>query len=128
MPRAPRKARRRASRASRARHPMSNVFFFVTMSLDGYIAPGGMDLTHAHDPSYNDWLNQRMELQQWVFPQPSFRGNLKLGEGGEPAEDTRIREETPQRPGVRIGGNRIFVGSSPPGCGCPRRSHHLRQA
>src|SRR3954452_17696386 len=110
MPRAPRKSRQRASRGRTERHLMSNVFFFVSMSLDGYIAPGGMDLTHAHDPSYNDWLNQWMELQQWVFPQRSFRENLKLGEGGETGEDNRILEETTKRTGVSIMGKRMFDG------------------
>ena len=37
---------------------MSKVFFSVSMSLDGFIAPEGMDLTHADDPSFNDWMQQ----------------------------------------------------------------------
>ena len=50
------------------------VFFSVSMSLDGFIAPA----------SLGDLMGQQwMELQQWVFPLRFFRENLKLGEGGE---------------------------------------------
>ena len=38
--------------------PTNKVFFAVSMSLDGYIAPAGMDLAHADDPSYKDWGRQ----------------------------------------------------------------------
>jgi len=49
------------------------VFFSVTMSLDGFIAPESLE----------DLMGQQwMELQQWIFPQRFFRENLKLGEGG----------------------------------------------
>jgi hypothetical protein len=30
---------------------MSKVFFLVSVSLDGYLAPPGMDLEHAGDPT-----------------------------------------------------------------------------
>ena len=52
---------------------MSKVFFFVAMSLDGYIAPAGMDMEHADDPNYNDWADQWGQLQSWVFQQKFFR-------------------------------------------------------
>ena len=32
-------------------NPTTKVFFALTMSLDGYIAPAGMGLEHADDPS-----------------------------------------------------------------------------
>ena len=32
---------------------MTKVFFSVTMSLDGFIAPARRDLAHADDPSFN---------------------------------------------------------------------------
>src|SRR5689334_16226746 len=89
---------------------MSNVFFSVGMSLDGFIAPDGMDLDHADDPNYNDWSSQWMELQQWVFQQRFFRENLGLGEGGETGQDNRILEETFNRTGVSIMGKRMFDG------------------
>ena len=50
------------------------VFFGVSMSLDGFIAPESLE-----DLMVQQW----MELQQWIFPQRYFRENLKLGEGGE---------------------------------------------
>ncbi len=61
----------------------NTVFFDVVMSLDGFIAPEGMDLAHANDPEYKQWMNKWMALQQWVFQQKFFRENLNLGEGGE---------------------------------------------
>ena len=54
------------------------VFFSVSMSLDGFIAP----------ESTGDLMGPLwMELQQWAFPQRFFRENLKLGEGGEEGRD-----------------------------------------
>jgi hypothetical protein len=45
------------------------VFFSVSMSLDGFIAPESLE----------DLMGQQwMELQQWIFPQRFIRENLKL--------------------------------------------------
>jgi len=89
---------------------MGKVFFSVGMTLDGFMAPEGMDLAHADDPSFKNWLSQWMELQKWVFEQRFFRENLKLGEGGETGQDNRILEETFERTGVSIMGKRMFEG------------------
>jgi dihydrofolate reductase len=89
---------------------MSKVFFSVGMSLDGFMAPEGMDLAHAGDPNFNDWLKKWMELQKWIFEQRFFRENLKLGEGGETGQDNRLLEETFKRTGVSIMGKRMFDG------------------
>ena len=89
---------------------MGKVFFSVGMSLDGFIAPEGMDLAHADDPNYKDWLSLWMELQKWVSQQRFFRENLQLGEGGETGQDNRILEETFNRTGVSIMGKRMFEG------------------
>src|SRR5262245_37394508 len=89
---------------------MSKVFFSVGMSLDGFMAPAGMDLAHADDPNYEDWLSQWNELQKWVMEQRFFRENLKPGEGGETGQDNRILEETFNRTGVSIMGKRMFDG------------------
>jgi dihydrofolate reductase len=89
---------------------MGKVFFSVGMSLDGFMAPEGMDLAHADDPNYKDWLGQWMELQKWVSQQRFFRENLQLGEGGETGQDNRILEETFNRTGVNIMGKRMFEG------------------
>jgi dihydrofolate reductase len=75
------------------------VFFSVSMSLDGFVAP----------ESAAELMGQRwMELQQWVFPQRFFRENLKLGEGGEEGRDNNIVRETHQRTGANVMGKRMF--------------------
>jgi dihydrofolate reductase len=89
---------------------MGTVFFSVGMSLDGFMAPEGMDLAHADDPNYKDWLSLWMELQKWVSQQRFFRENLQLGEGGETGQDNRILEKTFNRTGVNIMGKRMFEG------------------
>jgi hypothetical protein len=58
------------------------VFFSVSMSLDGFIAPESLE----------DLMGQQwMELQQWIFPQRFLRENLKLGEGGEEGRDSQVQ-------------------------------------
>ena len=75
------------------------VFFSVSMSLDGFIAPQSLE----------DLMGQQwMELQQWVFPQRFFRENLKLGEGGEEGPDNDILRETFDRIGASVMGKRMF--------------------
>jgi dihydrofolate reductase len=77
------------------------VFFSVSMSLDGFIAPEG----RMGDPR---WMAQWMELQQWIFPQRFFQENLKLGEGGEEGRDNDILQETFERTGASVMGKRMF--------------------
>ena len=90
-----------------------NVFFSVTMSLDGFIAPEeGMD-----DPDVQRWMAQWMELQQWIFPQRFFRENLKLGEGGEEGRDNDIARETFERTGASV----MASACSTPASRCGRR-------
>jgi len=60
------------------------VFFSVTMSLDGFIAPE----ERIDDPDVQRWMAQWMELQQWIFPQRFFRENLKLGEAARKGATT----------------------------------------
>jgi len=80
------------------------VFFSVTMSLDGFIAPE----ERTDDPDVQRWMAQWMELQQWIFPQRFFRENLKLGEGGEEGRDNDIVRETFERTGASVMGKRMF--------------------
>lgn len=87
---------------------MSKVFFSVSVSLDGYLAPSGMDLAHAADPTFEDWGAQWGKLHSWIFPQRFFRENLKLGAGGETGADNQILEHTFRRTGVSIMGKRMF--------------------
>jgi len=75
------------------------VFFSVSMSLDGFIAPD----------SPEELMGQQwMELQAWVFPQRFMRENLKLGEGGEEGRDNDILRETFERTGASVMGKRMF--------------------
>ena len=75
------------------------VFFSVSMSLDGFIAP----------ESSEELMGQQwMELQQWVFRQRHFRENLKLGKGGEEGRDNDIVRETFERTGASVMGKRMF--------------------
>ena len=75
------------------------VFFSVSMSLDGFIAPESLE-----DLMGPQW----MELQQWVFPQRFFREHLKLGGGGEEGRDNDILRETFERTGASVMGKRMF--------------------
>ncbi len=88
----------------------SKVFFDLGISVDGYIAPDGMELEHAHDPDYKQWMQKWGKLQEWVFRQKFFRENLKIGDGGETGEDNRLLEETFNRIGAHIMGKRMFSG------------------
>lgn len=80
------------------------VFFSVTMSLDGFIAPEQRD----DDANAQRWRAQWMELQQWIFSLQFFRENLKLGEGGEQGRDNEIARETFERTGASVMGKRLF--------------------
>lgn len=91
----------------------SKVFFDVVMSLDGFIAPDGMELAHIHDPEYKQWSKKWMTLMHWVFQQQFFRENLKIGEGGETGQDHRMQEKTFQRTSVSIMGKNMFSAGEP---------------
>jgi len=76
------------------------VFFSVTMSLDGFMAPEAVPYEDVFspekqdDPSVRRWLSKWSELQAWLFPQRFFRENLKLGEGGEEGIDNDVARQT----------------------------------
>ena len=78
------------------------VFFSVSMSLDGFIAPASLGELMG---------KQWMELQQWIFPTRFFRENLQLGEGGEEGRDNDILRETFERTGASVMGKRMFDAS-----------------
>src|SRR3954454_8635019 len=75
------------------------VFFSVTMSLDGFMAPESLE-----DLMGRQWV----ELQRWVFPQRFFRESLQLGGGGEEGRDNDILRETHLRTGASVLGKRMF--------------------
>jgi dihydrofolate reductase len=77
----------------------TKVFFSVSMSLDGFIAP----------ESPEELMGQQwMELQRWVFPTRFMRESLKLGAGGEEGRDNDIARETFERTGASVMGKRMF--------------------
>jgi len=80
------------------------VFFSVTMSLDGFMAPEAVPVEDAfspegqNDPGVRRWMSKWSELQAWLFPQRWIRENLKLGEGGEEGIDNdRTGDVRPHR-------------------------------
>ena len=75
------------------------VFFSVSMSLDGFIAPESIDELMG---------KQWVELQRWVFPQRFFRENVLHGNGGEEGRDNDILRETFERTGANVMGKRMF--------------------
>jgi dihydrofolate reductase len=87
---------------------MSTVFVNVGMTLDGYMAPEGMELAHADDPEYLGWIAKWSQLQDWAIHQQFMRTNLGFGEGGETGEDNDIVRMTFERTGVSIMGKRMF--------------------
>ena len=87
---------------------MSKVFFSVSVSLDGYLVPPGMDLAHASDPTFEDWGAQWGKLHGWILASRFFRESLKLGDGGETGTDNQIVAHTFERTSVSIMGKRMF--------------------
>jgi len=90
------------------------VFFSVTMSLDGFMAPEAVPVEKVfspegqNDPSVQRWMSKWSELQAWVFPLRFFRENLKLGTGGEEGRDNDIARATHERTGASVMGKRMF--------------------
>ena len=90
------------------------VFFSVTMSLDGFMAPEDVpaELVFTregrNDPRVRRWMTKWSELQAWLFPQRWFRENLKLGEGGEEGLDNDTVRTTFERTGASVMGKRMF--------------------
>ena len=94
------------------------VFFSVTMSLDGFMAPADVPLEDVfspekrNDPGVRRWMSQWSELQAWAFPLRFFRENLKLGEGGEEGVDNDLARKTFERTGASVMGKRMFDGGA----------------
>ncbi|WP_020498793.1 dihydrofolate reductase family protein [Sciscionella marina] len=77
----------------------SKVFFSVSMSLDGFIAPESPEELMG---------KQWMELQAWVFRLQYFRDSLNLPGKGEVGRDNDIVRETFERTGANVMGKRMF--------------------
>jgi dihydrofolate reductase len=90
------------------------VFFSVTMSLDGYMAPESSPedveamRRDERTPGLDRWGAQWGRLQSWILEQRFFRENLKLGTGGGEGRDNAILQETFQRTGASVMGKRMF--------------------
>ncbi|TDW71154.1 dihydrofolate reductase family protein [Kribbella pratensis] len=94
------------------------VYFSVTMSLDGFVAPDEVAVADVfspegqNDPRVQRWMSKWSELQAWIFPQRFFRENLQLGEGGEEGLDNDIARATYERTGASVMGKRMFDGGA----------------
>ena len=77
------------------------VFFSVSMSLDGYVAPEGR-------MGEERWTAQWVELQQWLLGQRYFRERVGFGSDGEEGRDNDIVRETFERTGASVMGKRMF--------------------
>jgi dihydrofolate reductase len=92
------------------------VFFSVTMSLDGFMAPEDVPIKDVfspegrNDPGVQRWMAKWSKLQAWIYPQRFFRENLHLGDGGEEGLDNDIARTTYERTGVNVMGKRMFDG------------------
>lgn len=91
------------------------VFFSMTMSLDGFVAPDHVpagDLfgpdRKQDDPGVRRWMSQWGELHKATFAQRFFRENLKLGQGGDEGFDNDISRATHERTGASVMGKRMF--------------------
>lgn len=77
----------------------TRVFFSVSMSLDGFIAPQSPEELMG---------SQWMELQAWAFRLQYFRDSLNLGGEGKEGRDNDIVRETFERTGANVMGKRMF--------------------
>jgi dihydrofolate reductase len=75
------------------------VYFSVSMSLDGFMAPESPD-----DLMGPQWR----ELQGWLLATRFFREHLMHSEGGEEGRDNDIARETFERTGASVMGKRMF--------------------
>ncbi len=75
------------------------VFFSVSMSLDGFIAPG---------PPGELMGQQWMELQAWAFPLRFLLREPEARRGGEEGRENDIARETFERTGASVMGKHMF--------------------
>lgn len=89
---------------------MSKVFVNIGLSLDGYMAPDGMDMAHFGDPGYKNWGAKWGALMSWALNQQYLREKLKFGDGGETGPVNEMVRHTFERTGAHIMGKRMFEG------------------
>lgn len=89
---------------------MSKVFVSIGLSLDGYMAPDGMDMEHWDNPGYKDWAAKWGALMRWALSLEHLRQTLKLGPGGDTGPINDLMRQTTERIGANIMGKRMFEG------------------
>ncbi|MFJ4346232.1 dihydrofolate reductase family protein [Pseudomonas sp. NPDC089401] len=87
---------------------MTKVFVNIGLTLDGYMAPDGMDLAHWSDPTYKQWGAKWGSLMSWILKQQYFRENLMFAQGGETGPVNDALRHTLERTGAAIMGKRMF--------------------
>ncbi|WP_079227611.1 dihydrofolate reductase family protein [Pseudomonas putida] len=87
---------------------MSKVFVNIGLTLDGYMAPEGMDIAHWDSPEYKHWGARWGELMSWILKQRYFRENLMFAPGGETGPVNDMLRHTMERTGAAIMGKRMF--------------------
>ncbi len=89
---------------------MCKIFVSIVLSLDGFLAPEGMDMAHLHDPTYKGWGAKWGALMGWALEQQYLREKLHLGPGGETGAVNDLVRHTFERTGAHIMGRRMFDG------------------
>jgi dihydrofolate reductase len=87
---------------------MSKVFVNIALTLDGYMAPEGMDMEHWENPQYKNWGAKWGSLMTWLMKQRYFREKLGFGPGGETGPVNDHVRHTFERSGAAIMGKRMF--------------------
>jgi dihydrofolate reductase len=87
---------------------MSKVFVNIGLSLDGYMAPEGMNIENWDHPEHKNWGAKWGALMSWILKQQYFRERLKFGPGGETGPVNDLLRNTMERTGANIMGKRMF--------------------
>lgn len=87
---------------------MGKIFVNIAISLDGYMAPEGMDMAHWNDPQYRQWGAKWGALMGWMMKQQYFRQMLQFQPGGETGPVNDMVRHTLERTGAAIMGKRMF--------------------
>ena len=87
---------------------MSKIFVNIGLSLDGYMAPEGMDIKHWATPEYKNWGAKWGTLMKWIMDQDYFKKKLNLKEEGETGPVNDMLRNTFERTGANIMGKRMF--------------------
>ncbi len=92
------------------------VFFSVTMSLDGFMAPEAVPVEDVfspegqNDPRVQRWMTKWSELQAWSVPAAVLPGEPQARRGRRGRTRQDIARETHERTGASVMGKRMFDG------------------